>query len=347
MKRWLPSLLLVVAYFIADEFLSPLESTLCILGLGMVEFVYTRIREKSCDWLILLTTLLFCLPNAFHMLTQQTSLNVFQPVMAGLMFCILTGVLAYSRKGLQAALPSSYRKSLSMTEAQERGIKNTFKQLFYFLCIYTCLTFITLLLASGEIASFVSGPLLYILLACFFVSGFVKNIRNMRRYKKEEWLPVVNEKGEVRGKAPRSICHSGSKLLHPVVHLHILNEQKEIFLQKRSMKKDLLPGLWDTAVGGHIGMNENVEQALKRETREELGITDFEARFLGNYVWETSRERELVFSFICTRYNEIRIDREEVEEGKFWSAQEIAAGIKKNELTPNFIHEYRTILKNC
>ena len=55
--------------------------------------------------------------------------------------------------------------------------------------------------------------------------------------------------------------------------------------------------MWDTAVGGHIGVNEKVEDALKREASEELGITDFEARFLGNYVWESPRERELVFLF--------------------------------------------------
>lgn len=80
------------------------------------------------------------------------------------------------------------------------------------------------------------------------------------------------------------------------------------------MKKDLLPGMWDTAVGGHIGWNEKVEDALKRETCEELGITDFEARFLGHYIWESPREREFVFSFLCTRYNQIRIANDEVDE---------------------------------
>ncbi|MEI3155331.1 MAG: NUDIX domain-containing protein [Odoribacter sp.] len=162
--------------------------------------------------------------------------------------------------------------------------------------------------------------------------------------KKEEWLPLVNEKGEVIGQAPRSICHSGSKLLHPVVHLHIINDQREIFLQKRSMKKDLLPGKWDTAVGGHIGLNEKVEDALKRETCEELGITDFEARFMGSYIWESPREKELVFSFICTRYNTIRIDNDEVDEGRFWNKTEIEKGIQANLLTPNLIHEYNNLL---
>ena len=174
---------------------------------------------------------------------------------------------------------------------------------------------------------------------------FIYNRLLLRKMKKEEWLPIVDEKGEVTGQAPRSICHSGSKLLHPVVHLHITNDRHELFLQKRSMKKDLLPGMWDTAVGGHIGVNEKVEDALKREASEELGITDFEARFLGNYVWESPRERELVFSFLCTRYNHIHIDNDEVDEGRFWTLQELAEGMEKNKLTPNLVHEYRLLLK--
>ena len=84
--------------------------------------------------------------------------------------------------------------------------------------------------------------------------------------------------------------------------------------------------------------------AYRRRERR-LGITDFEARFLGNYVWESPRERELVFSFLCTRYNHIHIDNDEVDEGRFWTLQELAEGMEKNKLTPNLVHEYRLLLK--
>ena len=83
--------------------------------------------------------------------------------------------------------------------------------------------------------------------------------------EKEEWFPLVDEAGLVIGKATRKECHSGTKLLHPVVHLHVFNNVGELYLQKRSLRKDIQPGKWDTAVGGHIDYGETVEEALRRE----------------------------------------------------------------------------------
>ena len=80
-----------------------------------------------------------------------------------------------------------------------------------------------------------------------------------------EFFPLVNESGEVVGKATRAECHSGSKLLHPVVHLHIFNRAGDLLLQKRSLRKDIQPGKWDTAVGGPVDYGESIDEALRRE----------------------------------------------------------------------------------
>ena len=72
----------------------------------------------------------------------------------------------------------------------------------------------------------------------------------------QEMFPIVDEQGNITGAATRGECHSGSKLLHPVVHLHVFNAQGDIYLQKRPEWKDIQPGKWDTAVGGHIDLGE-------------------------------------------------------------------------------------------
>lgn len=163
-----------------------------------------------------------------------------------------------------------------------------------------------------------------------------------------EWFPLVNEAGETIGKASRQECHSGSKLLHPVVHLHVFNEAGELYLQKRSMNKDIQPGKWDTSVGGHVDYGETVEQALKREVREELGITDFIPVYMTRYVFESSIEKELVNTFRTVYTGAIHPDKTEIEEGRFWTLNEIKGNIGKGVFTPNFESEFiRLFLANA
>jgi mutator protein MutT len=74
----------------------------------------------------------------------------------------------------------------------------------------------------------------------------------------------------------------------------VFNSKGEIYLQRRPDWKDIQPGKWDTAVGGHIDYGETPEEALRREVREELGITDFVPERIDMYVFESKREKELV-----------------------------------------------------
>ena len=344
--KLLPSLLLIAIYFIADEFFGPFVGAICAIISGAGEFLYTRIRYKKNDRTVLLTTLFFCIPGILSIWADGEIWEKLQPGIIETSFCILTGILVYTRTNLTETLPAFCQQDFHLSAGQLRTMRNTLKILFFLLCFHTAGVFLSAFLLPVSAASFISGPLLYILIGLFFLSLLARNKWLAWRYAKEEWLPLVDEKGNITGQAPRSICHSGGKLLHPVVHLHITNPENEIVLQKRSMKKDLLPGRWDTAVGGHIGVNEKIEEALKRETFEELGITSFEARPLGNYIWESPREKELVFSFLCTRYDRIRIDNDEVDEGRFWSREEIEKNIGQACFTPNFEHEYHTLLKH-
>ena len=157
----------------------------------------------------------------------------------------------------------------------------------------------------------------------------------------QEKFPIVDEEGRVVGAATRGECHNGSKLLHPVVHLHVFNSQGDIYLQKRPDWKDIQPGRWDTAVGGHIDYGETPEEALRREVREELGITDFRPEFVDKYVFESQRERELVYVHRTVYEGVIRPSTEELDGGRFWTSEEVREAMGKDILTPNFESEYK------
>ncbi len=162
-----------------------------------------------------------------------------------------------------------------------------------------------------------------------------------------EIFPLVDEHGTVVGKATRGECHSGSMLMHPVVHLHVKNNDGAIFLQKRSMHKDIQPGKWDTAVGGHVDYGETIEEALVREAREEIGLIGFDYTKIVSYVFTSKVEKELVNSFYTiSMLSQIKIDNDEVDEGKFWSIEEIRNNIGKNIFTPNFEFEFQNYIDN-
>lgn len=161
----------------------------------------------------------------------------------------------------------------------------------------------------------------------------------------EELFPLVDAEGNVIGKATRGECHSGSKLLHPVVHLHVFNSRGELYLQRRPDWKDIQPGKWDTAVGGHIDLGESIDDALAREAREELGITGFTPTSIKRYVFESKRERELVNVFSTVFDGEIS-PTDELDGGRFWSLDEIRANIGKGIFTPNFEQEFESLFGN-
>jgi isopentenyldiphosphate isomerase len=157
----------------------------------------------------------------------------------------------------------------------------------------------------------------------------------------EEIFPIVDDEGNVIGEAKRSVCHDGrSMLLHPVVHLHLFNGSGKMFLQKRSVSKDIQPGKWDTSVGGHVFPGELIDEALEREIMEEIGLIISNPGFLGRYIWKSSVERELVHVFSAVSEEIPVIDPVEIDEGRFWSIDEIKSSIGKNIFTQNFENEF-------
>lgn len=106
-------------------------------------------------------------------------------------------------------------------------------------------------------------------------------------------------------------------LLHRAVHVFVFNREGQVFLQKRSMRKDTAPGKWVSSCSGHVDAGESYEVAAIRELGEELGLfgASLEPLFkvgpcepTGNeFVWVYRYESEGPFT----------LDQSEISDGKW------------------------------
>ncbi len=156
---------------------------------------------------------------------------------------------------------------------------------------------------------------------------------------------VVDEDDNVIGTAARRECHGNPLLIHRVAHVLVFKSSGEIILQKRSPKKDIQPGKWDTSVGGHLKPNESYREAAYRETAEELGIRNVELIFLYKYPLRNSIESENVATYKAVFDGEINFNPEEISKVRAWGLQEIKNNLGRGVFTPNFEEEFALYLR--
>lgn len=144
-----------------------------------------------------------------------------------------------------------------------------------------------------------------------------------------ERLYVVDEDDNVVGWASRGECHKRG-LIHRSVYVIVLNDRDEVFLQKRSKRKDLYPGLYACSASGHVEYGESYEEAARRELMEELGV-NAQLKWIGKFKCFSEIEREISALYLCRHNGPFKLNTEEISEGKFVSVGEIKMMLKEGE----------------
>jgi isopentenyl-diphosphate delta-isomerase len=140
-----------------------------------------------------------------------------------------------------------------------------------------------------------------------------------------EMFDVVNDRDEVIGRASRSEVHA-TGLWHRAVHVLVFDSQGRVFLQKRSMLKDLSPGLWDSSCSGHLDAGEDYDTAAIRELAEEIGITVSTAPerwFRINACVETGWE--FVWVYRLRHDGPLTLEPKEIQYGEWVAPAEVSA----------------------
>ncbi|WP_167608079.1 NUDIX domain-containing protein [Maribellus sediminis] len=339
LKQLLPGFIPLFVFIAADEIWGTKIGLFVAVGFGIAEMIWIGIRERRFEKFVLFDTLLLVVLGAVSIILDNDIFFKIKPGLIELILIAVLGVSAFSSMNIIGMMGQRYMKGVEFNEAQERQLKRSLKILFYIFAAHTVLVFYSAFYMSKEAWAFVSGGLFYLIFAGYFAIEMLRQRKQKKKFSKEEWVPLVDEQGKVTGRAPRSQVHNGSKLLHPVVHLHVLNKNGAVLLQKRPINKLIQPGKWDTAVGGHISAGETLEQALKKEAFEEIGLKDFTARLQKVYKWESEVEAELVYMFTTHDSKNIGIQSDEVDELRFWTKKQLESNIRTGIFTPNFEHE--------
>ena len=132
----------------------------------------------------------------------------------------------------------------------------------------------------------------------------------------EEIIQIVNENNREIAAIARHLMRE-QHLIHRASYILVFNAAGELFVQKRTMIKDIYPGYWDVAAGGVVLAGESYEESAERELSEELGVSGVKLDFLFDQYYEDQSNRVWGRIFTCTHEGPFTLQPEEVEYGRF------------------------------
>ena len=320
LKRMLPGLLPILIFILADELWGTTIGIYVAVAVGIIQLAFIGIKEKRIEKFVLIDTGLIVAMGGISVLLHDDIFFKLKPAIIEIILAAVLGISAFSSKNLLMKMSERYMKDVKFQDAQIQQMKQQVRELFYIVVTHIVLVVYSAYQLSNEAWAFISTGLFYIMLGLYF--GFVF-IRQRLKNKGTEWLPVVDEEGSVIGKATREECHRNPDLIYPVIRMHLINNSRQILLQKRSLKSDIEPGKWDAAVAGHIRYEENIEQAVYREAMEEINFKPEYLDLLEKRLFHAPTSTALMFIFITKTDQEITANTKEVEAVRYYTFEQM------------------------
>ena len=165
-----------------------------------------------------------------------------------------------------------------------------------------------------------------------------------------ELIKIVDENGNFTGTIMDKDKAHDQNLLHWEVATFIINNEKQVLLQKRSVSKRFNPNKWGLCAG-HVDADEELETAAVREIEEEIGlkVSKDELNLLEEKevkVRETNSHITRYYYVICNKNEkDFIIQEEELSEVKWFDIDEIMEMMKNNDDRIVFGEDRRYLLE--
>jgi isopentenyldiphosphate isomerase len=158
----------------------------------------------------------------------------------------------------------------------------------------------------------------------------------------DEIVAIVDARNTVVGAVPRREMRA-KNLLHRSTYILVFNPHGELYVQKRTLTKDVFPGYYDPATGGVVLAGESYEQGAIRELAEEMGIREVPLTWLFDFYFADEHTRVWGGAFSCVYDGLITPQEEEVESVSLMTIADLLRQAEEGRFTPDglyVVHRY-------
>jgi isopentenyldiphosphate isomerase len=163
-----------------------------------------------------------------------------------------------------------------------------------------------------------------------------------------ELVDIVDDNDQVIDIVTRAEMRA-ARLRHRCVYIILLDSNDRIFVHRRTLTKDVYPGFWDATIGGVVASGEGYDEGASREVAEEVGLSDVPLTRLFPFSYEDAKTRVAGMVYSCTSDQPLRLQAEEIVEGRWATADELVQLTKCERFCPDglvvlnqFLREGRT-----
>ena len=156
----------------------------------------------------------------------------------------------------------------------------------------------------------------------------------------DEIVAIVDAQNNVVGAAPRREMRA-NRLTHRSTYILVFNPEGALYVQKRTVTKDVFPGYYDPAAGGVVLAGESYEESAVRELDEEMGIRHVPLTRLFDFYFADERTRVWGEAFSCVYNGPLTLQEEEVESVVLLTPEEIFRRARTEQFTPDGLYVVR------
>ena len=351
LKTLAPGFLPLLVFIAADALWGTKVGLVVAVASGLVELAVSYARERTWDRFVLLDTLLIVAMGGISLLLENDIFFRLKPAIVELVFCLVLGISVYSPVNIMLAMSRRYLKGMALGEEQARAMTRSMKTLFFIFLGHTALIVYAAFAMSAAAWGFISGGLVLHPVRRLFPRGVAAQPPAAPGAAQADSMPARNgstsstprARCAARRRAASAIAQRAAAPGRPPACAQL--RRTDFFCRSARRTKQIQPGKWDTAVGGHVSSGENDRGGPEKGGRGGTGLE----RISRPWPWPATSGRAISSPnwFTCSSPGATAAAHQPRgdQRGEVLEDQQDQGSPGKGILTPNFEFEFDILLK--